>query len=101
MALRTLAGLGIDAAGLRTRSLSSFDGERFDFVITLCDIVRENCPSWPGEPEQLHWSLADPSLVDATEEEALIAFRATAFEISRRARYFLGRATRADDVHAA
>ena len=95
LALRTLADLGIDPAGLRAKSLSSFAGERFDYVITLCDIVRESCPSWPGEPERLHWSLGDPSLVDASEEEAHLAFRSTAAEISRRARYFLTRAASA------
>jgi ArsR family transcriptional regulator, arsenate/arsenite/antimonite-responsive transcriptional repressor / arsenate reductase (thioredoxin) len=101
LALRTLAELGIDGAGLHAKSLSSFAGERFHCVITLCDIVREKCPSWPGEPEQLHWSLADPSLVDASDEAALLAFRTTAGEISRRARYFLKKAASGGDVHAA
>jgi protein-tyrosine-phosphatase/DNA-binding transcriptional ArsR family regulator len=101
LALRALAELGIDRAGLHAKSLGALTGERFDYVVTLCDIVREKCPSWPGEPEQLHWSLADPSLVDASEEEALLAFRATAAEISRRARYFLTRAAGAPGMHAA
>jgi ArsR family transcriptional regulator, arsenate/arsenite/antimonite-responsive transcriptional repressor / arsenate reductase (thioredoxin) len=101
MAVRTLGELGIESAGLRAKALSSFAGDRFDYVITLCDIVRESCPSWPGEPEQLHWSLADPSLVDASEEEALLAFRASAAEISRRVRYFLALTARARGTHAA
>jgi protein-tyrosine-phosphatase/DNA-binding transcriptional ArsR family regulator len=101
LALRTLAELGIDRAGLHAKSLGAVAGERFNYVVTLCDIVREKCPSWPGESEQLHWSLVDPSLVDASEEEAVLAFRATATEIARRARYFLTRAAGASGVHAA
>jgi protein-tyrosine-phosphatase len=89
LAIPVLTELGIDSAGLHAKPLSAFAHERFDYVITLCDIVRETCPSWDGEPMQLHWSLADPSLVDASEEEALHAFRATAAELSRRVRYFL------------
>jgi ArsR family transcriptional regulator, arsenate/arsenite/antimonite-responsive transcriptional repressor / arsenate reductase (thioredoxin) len=59
LALRTLAELGIERAGLRAKPLSTFAGDNFDYVITLCDIVREAGTSWPGKPERLHWSLAD------------------------------------------
>jgi protein-tyrosine-phosphatase/DNA-binding transcriptional ArsR family regulator len=101
MALRTLADLGIDGAGLQAKPLTVFAADRFDYVITLCDIVREKCPTWPAEPEQLHWSLPDPGLIDASEEGALLAFRACAAELSRRVRYFLALTTRARDGHAA
>lgn len=94
LALRTLDELGVDSAGLTAKPLESFASDRFDYVITLCDRVREACPSWPGEPEQIHWSLADPGLVDGSEEEALLAFRGTAIELSRRVRYLLAVMTR-------
>jgi ArsR family transcriptional regulator, arsenate/arsenite/antimonite-responsive transcriptional repressor / arsenate reductase (thioredoxin) len=99
LALRTLGELGIDAARLHAKPMSSFAGGHFDYVITLCDRVREVCPSWPGEPEQIHWSLPDPSVVDGSEEEALLAFRRTAVELSRRVRYLLAViAKRRDDA---
>ena len=101
LALRTLAEMSIDASGLHPKPLDSFAADRFDFVITLCDRVREVCPSWPGEPQQVHWSLADPSVVDASEEEAVLAFRATAIELSRRVRYFLAVMAARRDDHAA
>ena len=40
-AVRVMAGRGIDLAGQRPRHLSVFAAERFDYVITLCDRVRE------------------------------------------------------------
>ena len=101
LALRTLGELGIDAAGLHSKSIAAVAGGQYDYVITLCDRVREACSSWPGEPEQMHWSLADPSAADASEEEALLAFRGTALELSRRVRYFLAAMAIVDDGDAA
>lgn len=101
LALQTLDELGIDGSGLHAKPLSTFASERFDYVITLCDIVREAPVSWPGEPRRFHWSLADPSRVDASEDEVLIAFRATARELARRVRYFLAIAASARGSHAA
>jgi protein-tyrosine-phosphatase/DNA-binding transcriptional ArsR family regulator len=101
LAVQTLVELGIDSSGLQSKPLSSFAGDRFDWVITLCDIVREVCPTWPGEPEQVHWSLPDPSAVDASSEEALRAFHGTAAELSRRVRYFLAAIARTQGANAA
>ena len=101
LATKTLIDLGINADGLNVKPLDSFAGERFDYVITLCDIVREACPSWPAEPEQVHWSLADPSLADASEEAALLAFRGTAVELTRRISYFMAALAKRQDNDAA
>jgi protein-tyrosine-phosphatase len=101
LALRTLAELDIDAAGLHAKPLDAFAGDRFDHVVTLCDIVREACPPWPGEPRPAHWSLPDPSDVDASPEAAAGAFRATATELTRRIRYFLAGLARTRDADAA
>lgn len=87
-ALRVLRELGIDTAGLRSKPLDQVAGDRFDHVITVCDVVREACPSWPGDPELVHWSVADPSQA-AGDEETEAAFRSCAVELIRRVRYFL------------
>ena len=52
---------GIDISGRRAKHLDEFAGRRFDYVITLCDRVREVCPEFPGPPQAIHWSIADPS----------------------------------------
>ena len=39
---------GIDLAGRRSKHLAEFTGQRFDYVISLCDRVREVCPEFPG-----------------------------------------------------
>ncbi|MBK8198196.1 MAG: ArsR family transcriptional regulator [Acidobacteria bacterium] len=52
---------GLDLANQHAKHLDTFAGERFDRVISLCDKVREVCPAFPGEPQIIHWSLANPA----------------------------------------
>jgi protein-tyrosine-phosphatase len=51
---------GIDISSRRSRHVSIFAGQRFGYVITLCDRVREVCPEFPGSGEPIHWSIPDP-----------------------------------------
>src|SRR5258708_1912851 len=60
-AVRVMRGYGIDLSGRRSKHLSEFSTHRFDYVITLCDRVREVCPEFPGGPEPSHWSIPDPA----------------------------------------
>ena len=36
--------LNIDISGQRSKPLAEFEGQTFDFVITVCDKAREECP---------------------------------------------------------
>ena len=54
-------------APVQARS-SEFTGRRFDYVISLCDRVREVCPEFPGGPELIHWSIPDPAREPGTDE---------------------------------
>lgn len=90
VAARVMRRRGIDLAGRPSRHLREFTGARFDYVITLCDKVREICPVFPGQPEAIHWSLADPAAAgDARAVSA--AFLATATELQNRIDYVLAR----------
>jgi protein-tyrosine-phosphatase/DNA-binding transcriptional ArsR family regulator len=75
---------GIDLAGQRSKHLSVFARERFDWVISLCDRVREVCPEFPGQPESIHWSIPDPAAVPADDEASYRAFQRTAAELETR-----------------
>ncbi len=63
-AIRVMRGYGIDISQRRSKSLDEFIDQRFDFVITLCDKVREICPSFPGQPETVHWCIPDPAAAE-------------------------------------
>jgi protein-tyrosine-phosphatase/DNA-binding transcriptional ArsR family regulator len=83
-AVRVMRAYGIDLAGRRSKHLSDYTHERFDYVISLCDRVREVCPEFPGGPELIHWSIPDPAREPGSDEETLPAFERTAAELRTR-----------------
>ena len=76
--------MGIGARGLRSKGLDEVAHLEFDYVITLCDIAREECPPLPGSPEYMHWSLPDPAAVTGSLEKRRAAFRSTVSELTER-----------------
>ena len=81
---------GIDIAGQRSKHLDVFARQRFDEVISLCDLVREARPAVPGGAESTHWSMADPSAAhDDGEAAGYPAFRQTAAELATRIGFLL------------
>ncbi len=88
--------LGIDMRRHESKSVERYLGQRFDWVITVCDQARENCPVFPGAEQTGHWGFEDPSRAEGSEEERLQIFRRVRDEIARRLRIFLLGAERDD-----
>ncbi len=88
-AVRVLAGLGIDTSQLRPKHFDEFQGQTFDRIITLCDRVLEVCPSFPGDPEHIHWSFPNPATVEGTEDEQYHAFEQVGLLLTTRMRLLL------------
>jgi arsenate reductase len=86
---RVLSEAGLPTEGLRSKSLDEFIGQRFDYVITVCDSARQTCPTFPGEGQRLHWSYDDPSAASGSEAERLDAFRRVFAAISARIDVFV------------
>jgi arsenate reductase len=74
-AIAALRELGIDISGHRSKHVSEFDGQPFDYVITVCDSAREACPAFFGAAHRLHHSFEDPAAIEGSEEERLAVFR--------------------------
>ena len=83
-AVRAMREHGIDISGRRAKHVDTFAGQRFGYVISLCDRVREVCPEFPGHPQMIHWSIADPS------GDGYPAFRRVAAELRTRIGFLLG-----------
>jgi protein-tyrosine-phosphatase len=88
-AVRALAALGIDISQQHAKPIETFQGQQFDYIITVCDRVRERCPSFPGDPEHIHWSIPDPAGVEGPEQAQHRAFVQTARHLMTRIHYLL------------
>jgi protein-tyrosine-phosphatase len=89
LAIQACDWLGIDISHQRSKHLDELHGQSFDYIVTVCDYVREACPTWPGDPERVHWSFADPAKVEGSEEQRARTFQQTAMQLLTRLRYFL------------
>lgn len=74
-AIKVMQELGIDISNQRSKSVDEFAGQRFDFVVTVCDQAKETCPIYPGHTNRLHHSFEDPAVIEGSEEQRLSAFR--------------------------
>ncbi len=74
-AIAVMRELGIDISAHRSKSVEEFDGQKFDYVITVCDSARESCPVFFSGAERLHHDFEDPAALQGTAEERLALFR--------------------------
>jgi arsenate reductase len=61
LALQVLSSHGIPCPEPRSKSVDEFSGSHFDFVLTVCDSARDECPVFLGANKRIHWSLQDPA----------------------------------------
>jgi len=80
-AARVMAEAGVDISEQRSRHINTYIGIDFDYVVTLCDNAREQCPVFGGATRHIHRPFKDPTFVVGSEEEILEAFRKTRDEI--------------------
>ena len=80
---------GIDLSGHEPTHLDALADQRFDWVISLCDRVREVCPELPGQPETIHWSIANPAESGADDDVSYPVFQETASELETRIGFLL------------
>ncbi len=79
---------GIDLSGHEPTHLERLADQRFDWVISLCDRVREVCPELPGQPETIHWSIPNPTDVE-DDAASYPVFQETAAELETRIGFLL------------
>jgi arsenate reductase len=72
-AIAAMSELGIDISGQRSKNVDEFKGQKFDYVITVCDNARETCPVFFGAAKMLHHSFEDPPAPNVGTEDARVA----------------------------
>lgn len=81
-AIKVMQEIGIDLSRNYPKDVNKFIDKQFDFVITVCDHAKENCPVFSGKvSNQRHIGFYDPAEATGTEDEILKVFRNVRNEI--------------------
>jgi ArsR family transcriptional regulator, arsenate/arsenite/antimonite-responsive transcriptional repressor / arsenate reductase (thioredoxin) len=89
LAINVMSQIGIDISQQKPKHLNQFLDQNFDYIVTVCDRVRESCPVFPGDPEQIHWSFPDPVAIEGDLQTQEKAFSDTASQLRVRIEYLL------------
>jgi len=84
--------VGIDISQNQTKSVFDFyqQGRLYSYVITVCDQGEDKCPVFPGISQRLHWSFADPSSFQGSEEDKLKKTREVRDQIEAKVKAWIG-----------
>jgi arsenate reductase len=74
-AIEAMAEVGVDISGHRSRHVDEFKGIDFDYVVTVCDNARQQCPVFGGDAKMVHRMFEDPLFMDGTKKEIKSAMR--------------------------
>lgn len=66
---------GIDISGHTSNNIDEYNEIDFDYVITVCDNAKENCPFFPSKALRFHYNFPDPAKAQGTEEQVMEEFR--------------------------
>lgn len=73
-AIAVMAKDGIDILGHTSNNVDEYYDINFDYIITVCDNAKENCPFFPSKAERFHNNFPDPAKAQGTEEEIIQEF---------------------------
>jgi len=74
-ATEAMQEIGIDISKHQSKNLTLFDGQNFDYVITLCGSANETCPLYIGGTKKTHIGFDDPAKAHSSPEAILTEFR--------------------------
>jgi len=80
-AIKVMAEAGVDISNQTSQHMLEFFDIEFDYVITLCDNARDNCPVFTGDAKVIHRPFKDPYFASGAEEEVVAVFRKSRDEI--------------------
>ena len=83
-AIKALQDFGVSTDSLTSKHFSQFEGQSFDFVITLCDKASQECSNFANAGERLAWNFEDPK-----SRHINTPFETTLKEINERLKMFL------------
>jgi len=94
LAVDTMKEVGIDISGQQIKDVKGAFQERFAYAVGLGDQSKERCPVFPFAFRIFRWNLEDPTAVQGSTEERVIAFRRVRNQIDSYVREFLTQISR-------
>ncbi|TYB30442.1 MAG: arsenate reductase ArsC [Candidatus Mcinerneyibacterium aminivorans] len=83
LAIDAMKEINIDISDQRSKTIEIFKNKKFDYVVTVCDNAKNNCPFFPGAKRYFHASFEDPSEVNGSYKNKLDAFIKTRNKINK------------------
>jgi arsenate reductase len=74
-AIQVMAEDGINISNHTSNNIDEYMDIPFDYVITVCDNAKENCPYFPTTARRFHRNFHDPAKAYGTPEEVMNEFR--------------------------
>jgi len=74
-AIKVMAEAGVDISSHSSKSVEEFVGVDLDYVVTVCDNAKEQCPVFPCGAKRIHKSFPDPYFAEGSEQEIMDVFR--------------------------
>ncbi len=74
LAVQVMAEDGVDISHHTSNHADEYLDIPFDYLITVCDNAREECPFFPTLGERIHYSFPDPGKTGSADEK-LASFR--------------------------
>ena len=82
MAIETMIEIGLDISHHKSNLISDYNKIQFDFIITVCDNAKENCPFLPSKnSKKIHQNFSDPSKVKGDINKIKKSFKKSREEI--------------------
>ncbi len=80
-AIAALSEFGIDIRDNRSKSVNEFSNVPIDYVLTVCDNAKGDCPYFPARTRLVHHAFDDPASIAGDDETQLEGFRRVRDEI--------------------
>jgi len=74
-ATQVMAEDGIDISRHTSNNADEYIKIQFDYVITVCDNAKENCPFFPTNAQRFHQNFPDPAKATGNPDEVMQSFR--------------------------
>lgn len=87
-AAESMYEVGVDISEQTSKILDSALIKWADYIITLCNSARDNCPVFPGSVKHIHWDTDNPDRLFLSEEDRRKEFARVRDEIKERIEKF-------------